>query len=173
MTISFYILISLSLVIIKTVLIPGITVFSKFYDLLIPIIVYLGFFRSTKEGLPIVVFSGLIMDSLSGGPVGLYFAAYLWLYLAGRWMSLFLHGGNIFLITIAVAIGVMFEILILLGYLVFLAPGASMPEDAIETITIQLLLAIITAPVILSVIGWAQKKLDRWRASIVKDRRQY
>ena len=68
MTILFYILVSLSLVLIKTTLIPAFSMFDKFYDLLIPIIIYLSLFRPLREGIPIVLFFGIIMDSLCAGP---------------------------------------------------------------------------------------------------------
>ena len=64
MTILFYILVSLCLVIVKTTLIPALPMFNKFYDLLIPIIIYLSLFRPLREGIPIILFFGVIMDSL-------------------------------------------------------------------------------------------------------------
>jgi ethanolamine transporter EutH len=51
MTILFYILVSLGLVLIKTTLIPAFSMFDKFYDLLIPIIIYLSLFRPLREGI--------------------------------------------------------------------------------------------------------------------------
>jgi hypothetical protein len=168
MTVLFYILVSLFLVIIKTTLIPGLPLFEKFYDLLIPIVVYLAFFRSTKEGIPIVLFFGIIMDSLCGGPTGLYLATYLWLYLAVWWLSRFLHAGNVMVLTITVACGVIFEILVLLGYMAFLAPNASIPEDAVKTMSLQILWVFLTSPVILIIIGRAQKLLDNWRSRVLE-----
>ena len=169
MTILFYIMVSLCLVLIKTTLIPGLPLFEKFYDLLIPIIIYLSFFRSKLEGIPIVVFFGLIMDSLCGGPMGLYLVTYIWLYMGMRWIAQFLHTGSFVLLTIAVAIGVVFEIAILLGYMAFLAPSASIPVDAIKTVVLQIMWALTTGPLILAIIGWAQKQLDLWRSKIFAD----
>lgn len=169
MTIFFYIMVSLCLVLIRTTLLPGLPLFEKFYDLLIPIIIYLSFFRRKLEGVPVIIFFSIIMDSLCGGPMGLYLSIYVWLYLAMRWLAQFLHTGNVALLALAVAIGVAFEIFILLLYMAFLAPGASIPVDAGETITLQIIWALITGPVILVIIGWAQKKLDIWRAKIFVD----
>ncbi len=169
MTVLFYILVSLCLVLVKTTLIPGMPLFEKFYDLLIPIIIYLSFFRSKLEGVPIVIFFGLIMDSLCGGPMGLYLATYIWLYIGMRWAAQFLYTGSVFLLSLAVAIGVMFEILVLLSYMAFLAPSASIPVDTLGTVILQILWALITGPMILVIIGWAQKKLDLWRAKIFVD----
>lgn len=169
MTVLFYILVSLCLVIIKTTLIPAVPAFDKFYDLLIPIIIYLSFFRPKREGIPIVIFFGLIMDSLCGGPVGLYLSIYIWLYLGMRWLSQLLHKGNLMLLAVAVAGGVAFEILVLLGYMVILAPGASVPVDAAKTVLLQIVWALITGPLILGIIIWAQKQLDSWRMKIFAD----
>lgn len=169
MTILFYILVSLCLVLIKTTLIPALPLLNKFYDLLIPIIIYLSLFRSLREGIPIILFFGVIMDSLCGGPAGLYLATYIWLYAGMRWLSRFLHTGSILLAVIAVAVGVTFECLILVGYMFILAPEAILPTDAAKTVLLQIIWALITGPVILLIIGWAQKQLDVWRARIFPD----
>lgn len=169
MTILFYILVSLCLVLVKTTLIPGIPIIDKFYDLLIPIIIYLSFYRRRLEGIPVVLFFGFIMDSLCGGPMGLYISIYIWLYLGMRSLSLFLHTGSFVLLTLAVAIGVTFEIAILLGYMAFLAPNASIPVDAGKTVVLQIAWALFTGPLILVIIAWTQKKLDQWRSKIFAD----
>jgi len=169
MTILFYILVSFCLIVIKTTLIPDLPLFSKFYDLLIPIIVYLGFFRSAREGVPLVVFFGLIMDSLCGGPVGLYIITYAWIYAAVFSLSRFLHVGNWLLMAATVSCGVVFEILVLLFYLVFLAPNASLPVDAVQTIVLQIVWAMLTGPVILMIIDWAQRQIDGWRSRLFAD----
>ena len=169
MTILFYILVSLCLVIVKTTLIPALPMFNKFYDLLIPIIIYLSLFRPLREGIPIILFFGVIMDSLCGGPAGLYLATYIWLYAGMRWLSQFLHTGSILLAVIAVAVGVTFECMILVGYMFVLSPDAIMPTDAAKTVLLQIIWALITGPVILFIIGWAQNQLDVWRARIFPD----
>ena len=169
MTILFYILVSLALVLIKTALIPGVLIFDKFYDLLIPIVIYLSLFRSLREGIPIVLFFGLIMDSLCGGPAGLYLATYVWLYTGMRWASQVMHTGSLLLTALAVAIGVAFESMVLMAYMLLLAPSAIVPEDAVKTVMLQIIWALITGPVILMIISWTQKKLDIWRARIFPD----
>ncbi len=169
MTVLFYIMVSLCLVLVKTTLIPGVSLFEKFYDLLVPIIIYLSFYRRKIEGIPIVLFFGFIMDSLCGGPMGLYLFIYIWLYMAMRWIAQYVHTGSFVLLTLAVAIGVVFEIGILLGYMVFLAVNASIPVDTLQTVVMQIMWALITGPLILVIIGWAQKQLDSWRLRIFAD----
>ena len=169
MTIIFYILVSLCLVLIKTTLIPALPMFDKFYDLLIPIIIYLSLFRTLREGIPIILFFGIIMDSLCGAPAGLYLATYIWLYAGMRWLSQFLHTGNMLLAAVAVALGGLFECMVLLGYMVMLAPNAIIPTDAANTVFLQIIWALTTGPVILIIIDWAQKQLDIYRARIFPD----
>ena len=169
MTILFYILVSLCLVTIKTTLIPTLPLFEKFYDLLIPIIIYLSLFRSMKEGVPVVIFFGLMMDSLCGGPVGLYLATYIWLYAGMWWLSQFLHTRNIVLLALSVTLGVVFEGLVMLIYMVVLAPTAIIPEDMIRTLLTQTIWSMVTGPIILLILGWAQKQIDVWRARIFPD----
>lgn len=169
MTILFYILVSLCLVVIKTTLIPSMPFFDKFYDLLIPIIIYLSLFRPLREGVPIVLFFGLIMDSLCGGPMGLYFTTYVWLYMGMRWLGQFLQAGNLFLFAAAVAGGVFFETIILLSYMLLLTPDAIIPVDTAKTVFMQIIWALITGPLIMLIISWAQKQIDIWRDKIFPD----
>ena len=169
MTVAFYILVSLCLVIIKTTLIPGLGLFDRFYDLLIPIIIYLSLFRPIREGAPIVLFFGLIMDSLCGGPVGLYLATYIWLYTGMRWLSRFLHTGSFLLLSLSVTFGVAFEGVVMVAYMALLSPTAIIPEDTGRTLAMQLTWSLLTGPVILGIIGWAQKQIDIWRDRIFPD----
>jgi cell shape-determining protein MreD len=157
------------LVLVKTTLIPGVFLFEKFYDLLVPIIIYLSFYRRKIEGIPIVLFFGFIMDSLCGGPMGLYLFIYIWLYLAMRWVAQYVHTGSFVLLTLAVAIGVVFEIGILLVYMAYLAVNATIPVDTLRTVVMQIIWALITGPLILVMIERAQKKLDVWRTRIFAD----
>jgi cell shape-determining protein MreD len=169
MTIFFYILLSLCLVIMKTALIPTLPLFEKFYDPLIPIIIYLSLFRSMKEGIPIVLFFGLIMDSLCGGPVGLYLTTYIWLYAGMWWLSQFLHTGNFVLVALSVTVGVIFEGAVMLAYMVVLAPTAIIPEDMVRTVLTQIIWSMVTGPMILLIIVWAQKQVDLLRDHIFPD----
>lgn len=169
MTIIFYILVSLCLVVIKTTLIPGIPGLEKFYDLLIPIIIYLSLFRPLREGIPIVLFFGLIMDSLCGGPIGLYFTIYIWLFVGVRWLGQFLQASNLSLFATVVTCGVAFEILVLMSYMLLLAPSAIIPVDTAKTVIYQLIWALVTAPIIMLIISWSQKQIDIWRDKLFPD----
>jgi len=65
----------LVLVILQTTVMPSLSLPGRFYDLMIPFVVYLGLSRPVREGLLFVCLIGFIMDNLSGSPFGLYLAS--------------------------------------------------------------------------------------------------
>ena len=147
----------LFLVIMQTTVLPHLPLLEKFYDLLIPFIIYLSLSRPVRESLPFVLFLGFIMDNLSGGPFGLYLTTYFWLYVGVKGVMTFIQVGNRFLIiTLIVAGGVLFENLILLGAFAILVSKQQFAGDAWGIITFQVLWAISTGSLFLLFIRNAQ-----------------
>ena len=105
----FYIATSLFLVVLQTTVLPYVSLFAHFYDLLIPFIVYLALYRPVRETFLLVFLLGYLMDGLSGSPFGLYITIYFWLFLALRWITTFLRVGNTLLIAFVVPAGVVME----------------------------------------------------------------
>ncbi len=140
----------LFLVILQTTIMPYLPLLDKFYDLLIPFIVYLGLSRPVRESLPFVLFLGFIMDNLSGGPFGLYLTTYFWLYVGVKGITTFIQVGNrLVIITLIVAGGVLVENLILLGAFAILGSRRQFAGDAAEIVAIQVLWAIFTGALFL------------------------
>jgi len=162
MTYLYFIFVSFCLIIIQTTIMPFIPLFDRFYDLLCPFVIYLGLYRSVREGLPIVFFCGLMMDGLFGGPFGLYVTTYIWIFIGVKWMLTFLQLNNIFLLLFIIVLGVLLENLIFIGALTMLAPGLQFPSDAIRIVGMQVLWAICTGPFILMWINYAQKGWITW-----------
>ena len=150
----------LFLVILQTTIIPYLPLLDKFYDLLIPFIVYLGLSRPIRESLPFVLFLGFIMDNLSGGPFGLYLTTYFWLYVGVKGITMFIQVGNrLLIIALIVAGGVLFENLVLLGTFAILGSRQQFAGDAIEIVVIQVLWAIFTGSLFLLFFRSAQSRL--------------
>ena len=82
MTYVFYIFISLVFIVAQTIIFPLFPGLNNFFDLLLTIIVYAGFFLSVREGIFIVVFIGITLDGISGVSFGRFLSAYLWLFIA-------------------------------------------------------------------------------------------
>jgi len=144
---------SLFLVILQTTVLPYVPLLASFYDLLIPFIVLLGLYSPVRESLPFVFFLGIIMDNLSGSPFGLYLTAYFWLFIGVKGVTKLVQVGNrLIIITLIVAAGVLIENLIFLGTLTILGPDKQMAGNVVKTVTIQVLWAIWTGPILLIVI---------------------
>ena len=161
MSYFFNISVCLFLVILQTTVMPNLPLLDSFYDLLIPFVVFLGLSRPIRESLPFIFFLGFIMDNLSGSPFGLYLTAYFWLFIGVKGITRLLQVGNrLFIIALIVAAGVLLENLIFLGTLTILGPDQQLAGNAAQTVTIQVLWAIWTGPIVFMVLGDLQKRLD-------------
>jgi rod shape-determining protein MreD len=101
-----YIASGLSLAICQTTIVPRLPVVTHSFDLLLPWVIYIAAFRPVHETLPFVLFMGVLMDSLSGGPFGLFLTSYLWLFMAVRLTATVIRAENplllVFIIIAAV-----------------------------------------------------------------------
>ena len=151
----------LILVILQTAVLPVLPLLDRFYDLMIPFVVYLGISRPIRESLPFVLFLGLIMDNLSGSPVGLYLTTYVWLFVGVKGITSLLQVGNrLVIIMLMIATGVLIENLIFLGTLTVLGPDQQLAGNAAKTVTVQVLWAIWTGPLLLMIFRKMYNNLD-------------
>jgi len=151
----------LFLIIFQTVVIPALPLLDRFYDLMIPFVVYLGLFRPVRESLPFVLLIGFVMDNLSGSPVGLYLTTYFWLFVGVKGITKLLQvRDRLIIIMLIVAAGVVVENLIFLGTLTILGPEQQLAGNAARTVFVQVLWALWTGPFLLMIFKNMQNKLD-------------
>jgi len=167
MTYCLHIFICLSLIIIQTTVMPYIPLFERFYDLLTPFIIYLSIFRSVRESMVIVFIFGFFMDIVSGGPLGLYLTAYVWLFIGVRWAITFLHVGDSLLLPFVVAAGVLMENLIFVGISAMFEQSPRIFETTVSTIVVQVLWALFTGPLFLMFFNYSHRQWDRWFKEIL------
>ena len=161
MSYFFNISVCLFLVILQTAVLPVLPLLDRFYDLMIPFVVYLGLSRPIRESLPFVLFLGLIMDNLSGSPVGLYLTTYVWLFVGVKGITKLLQVGNrLVVIMLIIAAGVLVENLIFLGTLTVSGPDQQLAGNAAKIVTVQVLWAIWTGPLLLMIFRKMYNKLD-------------
>jgi len=99
-----YLAAGLLLVICQTTLLPLLPVVRHFFDLLLPLVIYLAAFRPLHEALPFTLFLGILMDNLSGGPFGLYLTSYVWLLIGARLAAMVVRAENpIMLVLLLIA----------------------------------------------------------------------
>jgi len=158
----YYIVISLSLIIVQTALIPCFPLFDRFYDLPVLFVVCLGLFCPARESFPVVLALGFAMDSLSGSPPGLYITTYFWLLVVVIWVATFLHIRSSFLLPIVVASAVLIENAFLISGIILLVPDSKLPENIFKTIATQVLWAVCTGPFLILIINATHKGWQDW-----------
>ncbi len=156
MTYLVYIAVFFSLLLIQT------TIFPTFFDLLIIFVVYIGFYSSLIEGLPVVILMGLIMDCLSGGAFGTFTTTYLWLYVVVTVVIQYLHVASRFLLVIALVAGVLWENLIIIMTIAMGVAGFQLSTVFMKNIAIQLLLVVCTGPPIFFLIKTFHSVCEAW-----------
>jgi cell shape-determining protein MreD len=167
MTYLFYLGLSLGLITAQTTIVYWLPVFSHFYDLLIPFVLYLGLYRSMRESMPIVFFLGFIMDNLSGTPFGLYTTAYFWIFVIVNGGIKFLHVGNQILLLIVIVSGVLIENSIIVGTIILLGRNPYFPAQDFRSIVFQVLWALFTGPLILLLIRYTHRQYEKWTDKLV------
>jgi rod shape-determining protein MreD len=167
MTYCFHVGICICLVLLQTTVMPYFHLFDRFYDLLSPFVIYLSLFHSLRQSIPVILFFGIVMDSLSGGPFGLYLTTYIWLFVGVRWIITFLHVGDSFLLPFIVAAGVLLQNCIFIGIIAMFKPGTQFLSAAISTVTIQVLWAIFTGPIFLMFFNYSHKRWNNWLKKVV------
>ncbi len=162
MTFSFLVSIGVFLVILKTALLPLSSTAVGACDLLVPFIAFLGLYRPLKEGLPAVIFLGIVVDNLSGAPFGLFLTTYIWLYGGSRLIIRFLHAGSLFIFITAVGAAVFIEnaylaVSVKLFFGGYIALQVGLQKTAIETIW-----GVLLAPLYLGALQYTVKRWGEW-----------
>ncbi|MFZ7125300.1 MAG: hypothetical protein ACOWWM_03990 [Desulfobacterales bacterium] len=167
MTHAFHLVAVILLVTLQTALrlhVPGL---DNFFDLLVVYVAYLGLFRRFKEGAPIVIVTGLCMDSLSGGSFGLFLTSYIWFYALMRWIVRFLDPANRMLIFFSPAMGVVIENVVHLGTAFMLNDGFPVLQVIRDRTAAQLVWALATGPVFLLLARRIHRQWDKWLGAVM------
>ena len=168
MNYGYHAILTLVLILLQTAVLPTVPFLDRFYDLLIPFVIYLGLFRPTKEGLIVILLAGTAMDGLSGGPFGLFLTSFVWTLLGVKWVITFLHARSTLIMIFVVALGVLFENIVSLGTIGVLMPDAQFPLSAPHAVFEQLVLALITGPFFLMLIDRGHDKWCHWVRGLSK-----
>ena len=170
MTYIFYGFLCLLLIVIQTVILPEVSGTQGAYDLLMIFAFYLSLFRSVREGLPVILIIGFIMDNLSGAPFGLYLTTYFWIYVGVGWITSFLRIRNIILLPLLIASGILMKNFLFIGTALQSVNWPQFHVDVLSGIVYQLLWAVITGPVLLILFSRIHYRWDIWTLNIFTDR---
>ena len=158
------------LAIVQTTLFPYLGITETFYDLPALFVLYLGLFRSARESLPVVVFLGFIVDSLSGGPFGVYLSIYFWLFLSVRGSTRFLHIGFNALLPFILAVGVLLQNGMELLILTVVVPDVGFPAIPLRSILLRMAWAFLTGPLVHLAFRYLHRKSDQWRFQLFSEK---
>jgi cell shape-determining protein MreD len=170
MTYCFYICACLCLVIFQTTIIPHISLFNNFYDLLIPFVIYLGFFRPARESILFILVLGFLMDNLSGGSFGLYITTYFWLFIIVKSVVKYVHKRNNIFLLFIVAAGVLMENIIFIASVSISGTDSQFFTITIRTVIFQILWAACTGFFFIIFFNHIHKKLEKWFNEIIAEK---
>lgn len=161
----FYPILGLCLIVFQTAVKPFLPSFlAGFYDLLVPLVVYLSMCRPPREYLPNILLWGFVMDSLSGAPFGLYVSAYLWIVFSIQGVMRLFHMRNRLVLWPMVALGVLLENLIVIGLKAAFIPASLNLQEITVLLAPQLVWALGTGAVFLYLLKSTDAALSRWRS---------
>jgi hypothetical protein len=161
MTYALHIAVCIVLLLFQTVLKPQIAPLVGLYDLLLAYMTYLGLRYRVRKALPLVLAAGFAMDSLSGGPFGLFLTTYLWLILLIRGIKRFVHPTSLAFRLLAVPLAVILQNLIYAGVALLLGQGQLLSTYTLRMGMIQLTWALATGGVLLTVFHWLHVSWER------------
>lgn len=150
MTYLFHIVVCLILIIFQTAVKPQVLFLAGLYDVLTAYIIYLGLYHRVREILPIILISGMTMDAISGGPMGLFLTTYLWLFLLTRWTTRLIHQDNLVLRFFIVGVGVVIQTGVYIGTTLLLDNATLFPAPTLDVALVQTLWALGTGAILVT-----------------------
>ncbi|NJL58847.1 MAG: hypothetical protein HC887_03535 [Desulfobacteraceae bacterium] len=141
---GFYLLSGGGLFFLQTSVIPYFQIFNGIYDILIPFILYLSIFCPFVESLLVAVGCGLTMDSLSGGPFGIFTTSYVWIFIGMKQIAMYVNISGAILISLLTMLGILIENAIIFGTFSFMRNENVLAEEVFFTVSIQLIWSACT-----------------------------
>ncbi len=169
---SAFLAFSVFLMVTQTVVLYEMSAALRFYDLLVPLVIYFSLYRPFREGLPIILLTGIMMDMLSAAPIGIYMTVYLWLYVAFRQTWRVIQVKQNLLFPMVVTAGVLFENIVFCIIIILQNGVPGLFPDAVNMIGAQLLWAVFTSPFMLILLHALFQLFDRLGAGNLQESEQ-
>jgi cell shape-determining protein MreD len=152
----------LVLIVTQTTILPYFKIFDSIYDLLCPLVIYIGLFQPVRKAVPVILLYGFLMDNLSGAPPGFYLTTYIWLFVYAVVLCRFMHVNDKFIGPLIVALGVVIENCLNLGVIAILTPAWQFSFTIVWQIVWQVVWAIVATPFLFALLNrvHAHKPVD-------------
>jgi cell shape-determining protein MreD len=158
-----FIITGFGLIALQTAFLPYVIGSLPLFDLVVPLMIYLGLYRSLSDGLLLALICGFLMDGLSGSPYGIYLATYIWLVVGVRGAANFLRVNNLLLRLLIVPAGIAMENAIGIGSAILLQKEVINFAWVLPGLFFQLLWATISGPILLWLFDIIVIRFERWR----------
>ena len=146
----------------QTSIAPNFKFFYDFFNLMSFFVVYLALYRPTQEIIIFVPMTGILIDSVSGCPFGLYITIYIWVSIGIRWVLKYLHKGNMFLIPMIIFGVILVENLIITGVMGVIEKKFFFCPERFRLIIVQLLCGVLIGPFLICFIKDLHTKWKCW-----------
>jgi cell shape-determining protein MreD len=121
---------------------------GMFYDLIIPVVVFIRFNLPVRQGILLVFLLGFIMDLFSGGGFGLYLTVYFWIFLGVQAISSFFDVKGNLLRMLLIGLCVLLQNVFFFMFAVFPGRLASAFFPMLGHVTLQVFLGAVTGPAV-------------------------
>lgn len=162
MTYPVYFFFYLCLILFQTVILPTLFHLPHTYDLFIVFVIYLGFYRSLVESIPVVLILGMTMDCFSGGAFGIYLTTYIWLYAVVKFVIQYFHVDSRILLPVSIVAGVAFENSIVLLTVAMRNSDLGVSFVSVSIALGQMFWALVTGPFIYLILKYVHSGCNSW-----------
>jgi hypothetical protein len=171
MTSLFFIIVSVAIVVFQTSFFPHIPILRGFYDLLLPMVICIALYRPMRYNFIFILLIAYLADSLSGGPLGLYLTSYFWVFITIAWVTNYLQIQGGILLLFVVPVSVFFQNIVSFTVLALMLPGAALPVNAMQIMSVEVFWAILTGPLVLAMFRRGSGLWNNWAETLFVDRR--
>ena len=102
-------LIGMLLILIQSTIIPLFPILKGFYDINLPLVVFIASQLNAKVAIIIILILGYAMDILSGSAFGLYCITYIWLMIGISLITIYFHAKSTLILVFIIAMGTFIE----------------------------------------------------------------
>lgn len=162
MTYLVHLAVCLLLIIFQTAIKPQVLFLAGLYDVVTVYVIYLGLYHRVRETMPIILISGIIMDAISGSPMGLFLTTYLWIVLLTRWTIRLIHRDNLVLRFFIVGVGVLIQTGVYIGTTLLLGKATLFAAPTLKIAFTQVAWALATGMIMITLFRQAHFFWERF-----------
>ena len=156
---SLYLPVGIAIIVGQTTVLTQPVFRGLFYDLIIPVVVFVRLNLPIREGVLVVLTLGFIMDLFSGGTFGLYLTVYFWIFLGVQGISsIFDVKGTLFR-SLLIGLCVLLQNVFFAAFAVFPAKLASALFPLLGHVVWQVFLGAATGPAVVKGLEKIQRKI--------------